>query len=471
MKCPNCGSNVPSGCHCPVCGVDTFVFKKARNASIRLYNAALQSAKEQDLSGAATLLEQSLIFDKNHYQARNLLGLIYLETGRIADALKHWIISTSLVSENNPATSYIEYLQKNAREMEQYNDAIRLYNQALYYLHQGSDDLAIIQLKKCLDLNPNLLDGYNLMTLCCLMEHNEKRAQHFIDIVLRKDTKNPNALRYQREIGSDRRGVSVLSKQKKASAKGNHEQVVSEKKTDSAPPMPRYKRKEVKSVHTLEQRDFLSFGLGVIAAAVVLLVLVLPALNETKDRTIATLQAQVESYTGETNMTPEEVLAMREQLTALEEENKQLRSEENKQANLELLETAVSQLADQRYEECVATLDSIETVGFSEEDMARYNSAKTTAYPRAADSLYTKGKSEFLSNNFSEAKLHLENALKYTSNENFIDDAYYYLGKIAESENDTEKAKEYYQKIQTEYPDSNQLENVQLALEYLNAEA
>ena len=89
MKCPNCGSNVPSGCHCPVCGVDTFVFKKARNASIRLYNAALQSAKEQDLSGAATLLEQSLIFDKNHYQARNLLGLIYLETGRIADALKH----------------------------------------------------------------------------------------------------------------------------------------------------------------------------------------------------------------------------------------------------------------------------------------------------------------------------------------------------------------------------------------------
>ena len=184
MKCPNCGSNVPSGCHCPVCGVDTFVFKKARNASIRLYNAALQSAKEQDLSGAATLLEQSLIFDKNHYQARNLLGLIYLETGRIADALKHWIISTSLVSENNPATSYIEYLQKNAREMEQYNDAIRLYNQALYYLHQGSDDLAIIQLKKCLDLNPNLLDGYNLMTLCCLMEHNEKRAQHFPEPVL-----------------------------------------------------------------------------------------------------------------------------------------------------------------------------------------------------------------------------------------------------------------------------------------------
>ena len=92
-----------------------------------------------------------------------------------------------------------------------------------------------------------------------------------------------------------------------------------------------------------------------------MLVLVLPAINENKDKTIETLQAQVESYQGETNMTPEEVLAMREKVTTLEAENKQLRSEETKQANLELLETAVSQLNDKKFEECVATLDSIET--------------------------------------------------------------------------------------------------------------
>lgn len=50
-------------------------------------------------------------------------------------------------------------------------------------------------------------------------------------------------------------------------------------------------------------------------------------------------------------MTPEEVLAMREKVTTLEAENKQLRSEETKQANLELLETAVSQLNDKKFEE------------------------------------------------------------------------------------------------------------------------
>ena len=219
----------------------------------------------------------------------------------------------------------------------------------------------------------------------------------------------------------------------------------------------------------MEHRDLIAFGVGIVATALVLLVLVLPAINENKDKTIETLQAQVESYQGETNMTPEEVLAMREKVTTLEAENKQLRSEETKQANLELLETAVSQLNDKKFEECVATLDSIETVGFSEEDLQKYESVKTQAYPQAANSLYTKGKSEFLSNNFTDAKPYLEKCLNYTSSENFIDDTYYYLGKIAEEEKNTAKAKEYYEKIKSLYPDSNQIENVNLALENLNS--
>ncbi|MBR2062316.1 MAG: hypothetical protein IJ969_03275, partial [Anaerotignum sp.] len=187
MKCPNCGFEFFEGCHCPDCGVDVYVFRKTRSASIRLYNDALKLAEERDLSGAAANLEQSLIFDKNNIPARNLLGLIYCEMGRIGDALKHWIISSSMQAEGNAAVGYIDYLQKNAREMEKCNDAIRMYNQAIHYLKQGSDDLAVIQLKKSIDNNPDFLDAYNLMTLCCIEDKNAKRAQHFNEIVLKRD--------------------------------------------------------------------------------------------------------------------------------------------------------------------------------------------------------------------------------------------------------------------------------------------
>ncbi len=165
MKCLNCGYEITEGYICPSCGADAYIFHKARNVSIRLYNEALQKAASRDLSGAAANLEQSLLFDKNNIPARNLLGLILSETGHIADALKHWIISTSISNKNNPAAGYIDFLQKNGREMEKCNDAVRMYNQAIYYLKQGSDDLAIIQLKKALDNNPDFLDAYNLMTL------------------------------------------------------------------------------------------------------------------------------------------------------------------------------------------------------------------------------------------------------------------------------------------------------------------
>lgn len=460
MKCPNCGFEFFEGCHCPDCGVDVYVFRKARGASIRLYNEALGLAEEKDLSGAAANLEQSLLFDKNNVQARNLLGLIYCETGRIADALKHWIISNSILTDGNAASGYIDYLQKNGREMEKCNDAIRMYNQAINYLKQGSDDLAIIQLKKSIDNNPDFVDAYNLMTLCCIEDKNIKRAMHFNDIVLKRDIRNPLALHYAQLIGNSP-APSPLKKQEKANS------VVSVKKTDSNPPIPRYKRKE-KTNSVLEKRDLLAFLAGIAAAAVVILVLIVPALNESKNAKIKELETAVENYAGETNMTPEEVLEMRTELTKLQEENKLLRSEENKQANLELLETAVAQMTDGDYEACVSTLDSIDTVSFSEEDLSKYNSVKTTAYPKAADAYYTKGKSQFLSNNFTEAKTYLETALNYTSNENFVDDTIYYLAKIAEEDGDNETAKKYYNRIISEFSDSNQISNVRNALEQLN---
>lgn len=468
MKCPNCGKNVSSGYICPYCQADIFIFQKMKNASIRFYNEGLQAANEQNLSKAITVLEQSILFDKNNIDARNLLGLAYLEVGHIADALKHWIISTSLQPKNNFATEYINTLQKNSRLMEKYNDAVKYYNQALQYLKQNSDDVAIIRLKKALDLNPNLIDACNLMTACCLMEENEKRALHFIERVLQKDVNNPLALHYLQQIQQSEHRTPFSLKKRKVSNE-NLPNVVSVKKTDSSPPLPRYKRGEKKDAHLLAQRDFISFGIGILTATLVIFTLILPSFYEQQKQTIDTLQAQVENFKGSTNMTPEEVASMRKQFDTLQNENKQLRSEETKQANLELLETAIAQANEQKFEECIAALDTIDTFDFSEEDMKKYDDLKAKVAPKAAEIFYNKGKTDFMGNRFAEAKTNLEYCLKFLSTEEFAADVYFYLGKIAEQEKDMEKAKTYYEKIQKQFPNSNQIENVTLALEKIQS--
>ena len=113
-------------------------------------------------------------------------------------------------------------------------------------------------------------------------------------------------------------------------------------------------------------------------------------------------------------------------------------------------------------------MQNIETVGFSDEDLQKYESTKAEAFPQAAQAIFTKGKSEFLSNNYIEARTYFENVLQLVDSGDFIDDVYFYLGEIAKQEKNVEQAKEYYQTVISKYPDSNQLENTKLALESLN---
>ncbi|MFI3173753.1 MAG: tetratricopeptide repeat protein [Bacillota bacterium] len=468
MKCVNCGYDINKGYRCSNCGIDSFILLKTRNTSIQLYNKALSLANEYNLSEAIVLLEESLLFDKNNIQARNLLGLVYFEMGQVADAIKHWIFTTSALKENNPANRYMDYLQKNPRVMEEANDAVMMYNKAIECLQHGSDDLAIIQLKRALDTNPHMIAGNNLMTLCCLDEKNYQRAQEFVDFVLKKDTKNPLALHYQARIYKET-GTRPMKRVEAVSTTVSHggelSKTVSSKKTDSAPPIPRYQRQEKNKL--LDKKSVFSFVLGIASASIVIFVLIVPALNETKDTKLAELEAQMTAFSESITMSPEDVEAMRLTLEQLEAENKLLRSEETKQANLELLELAVSQLADEDYINCVTTLSSIETLGFTDADLTKFTSLKATSYPQAADALYTKGKGEFLSNEFTTAKTSLESALAYASDEIFIDDAYYYLGKIAENDQDYETAKMYYNKVLAEYPDTNQKANIENALEQI----
>ena len=166
MKCPVCGYIFKSGNVCPDCGTDIVLYNKTRAISDRLYNAGLKCANDRDLTGAIDSLKKSVMVNKFNTKARNLLGLVYFEKGLVADALREWVMSSNLDKQDKTAGEYLEKLQKNARELEKMNDALRLYNLAIQYMGQHSEDLALIQLKKAIAYNPKLVDAYNLAALC-----------------------------------------------------------------------------------------------------------------------------------------------------------------------------------------------------------------------------------------------------------------------------------------------------------------
>ena len=83
MKCYNCGAQLDHSVNCPGCGANMKIYKKIVMASNAYYNLGLEKANVRDLSGAIDSLKMSLRFNKRNTDARNLLGLVYSETGEV----------------------------------------------------------------------------------------------------------------------------------------------------------------------------------------------------------------------------------------------------------------------------------------------------------------------------------------------------------------------------------------------------
>ena len=166
MRCYRCGSVLSDSNLCNGCGADVKIYKRIIKLSNTYYNMGLEKARIRDLSGAADILRRSVRMDKKNIQARNLLGLVYYEMGEVVEALSQWVISKNIQPEKNIADDYIREVQSNPTKLESMNTTIKKYNTALSYAKEDSDDLAIIQLKKVVSLNPRLVRLISFWRCC-----------------------------------------------------------------------------------------------------------------------------------------------------------------------------------------------------------------------------------------------------------------------------------------------------------------
>ncbi|MEE0420521.1 MAG: tetratricopeptide repeat protein [Lachnospiraceae bacterium] len=200
MNCIYCGTPLSAIDYCTGCGADITLQKRIIRISNLLYNQGLEKATVRDLSGAIVCLKRSLKFNKENIDARNLLGLVYFETGEVVSALSEWVISKNMNVQGNPADGYIDKLQANKNKLDVINQTIRKYNQALLYCRQDNEDMAIIQLKKVLIQNPRLIKAYHLLSLLYLKRQEYEKARKLLKKAAFIDATNTTTLRYLQEV-------------------------------------------------------------------------------------------------------------------------------------------------------------------------------------------------------------------------------------------------------------------------------
>ena len=217
MNCVNCGAFLTDMDldYCPNCGYNVLIQKKVDYLSKSFYNQGLEKASIRDLSGAIACLKQSLIYDKRNIKARNLLGLVYFETGEVVSALSEWVIRKNLQPARNLATEYINKLQANRNRLNAINETIRKYNNALMLCREGHEDMAAIKLRRILSQNPKLIKGYHLLALIQMKNREWNKARRTLKKAARIDKTNTTTLRFLREVDEQTGVTTNLEKSKK----------------------------------------------------------------------------------------------------------------------------------------------------------------------------------------------------------------------------------------------------------------
>ena len=217
MNCMNCGAFLTDRDldYCPNCGYNVLIQKKVDYLSKVFYNQGLEKASIRDLSGAIACLKQSLMYDKRNIRARNLLGLVYFETGEVVSALSEWVISKNLQPTRNLASEYINKLQANPNKLAAINETIKKYNHALMLCREGHEDMAAIQLRKILTQNSKLIKGYHLLALIQMKNGEWNKARRILKKAARIDKTNTTTLRFLREVDEQTGVTTRLEKKKK----------------------------------------------------------------------------------------------------------------------------------------------------------------------------------------------------------------------------------------------------------------
>ena len=451
MRCYNCGSRLTEHDFCTNCSADVTLYKKIVSVSNLFYNRGLEKAGVRDLSGAISSLRQCLKLNKNNVEARNLLGLIYFEMGEPVAALSEWVISKNLRPKKNIADNYIEMLQSNQGRLDSINQTIKKYNLALSYCQQGNLDLAVIQLKKVLSLNPKFVQAHQLLALLYLNREEWDKAQIELIKCSKIDANNTMTLRYMQEIknvqteeeGSKAAPRRRLIAEDTITYQSGNETIIQ--------PMNVREPKGFSSIVNI----IIGIGIGLAAAWF----LILPArINIEKSGIDAELKAVSEQMDVKTASITELEQKITDMTTEKEELQTELEAYVGTDGTLEatnnLLEAAKAYIeAPEDTETITGYLDKIDNTTLSESKMTGftdlYDLLLLQIGPSVGKTYYTAGMTAYESESYQDAVDNLQKAFEYDKTNG---DALFNLGNAYRKMEDAEKAIDAYKKVIELFP-------------------
>ena len=465
MKCPRCSIELSFKKHrCDNCGQDLKHYRRTLSASNICYNQGLEKAKVRDLSGAIDSLQRSLRFNKFNTNARNLLGLIYFEEGEIVSALSEWVISKHFQEENNEADYYINQIQSNPSKLENYNQMVKKYNSALLSAQNGDEDMAIIQLKKVVNMNPKYIRANQLLALLYIMtgkKENRVKAYRLLKNISKIDVTNTTTLAYLKEL-SDVHVKNDPPAPKPVERDPGVRKTLPKVDNDAYKPITLYKEEKPSIL------PFVHILAGVIVGVILMQFLITPAIqqhsNKKENKDFKTYSEQLASGNSDVTSLKNENKELQEQVESLTQEVEALQggSPTDIAAIQTIYDNLITAMNLYMKDDKIAAAENLAEVDEAslsgDNTMKFYKKIKKETFSDASVSYFEKGRDCYNGEGDYVGKQDYDKAIKLLNKSLVFDaentDSMYFLGRCYQQKSDNEKAKEYYNQIINDYPDS-----------------
>lgn len=439
MLCFMCGAEVGDEKVCYNCGADILLYKQIIYTSYVFYNQGLEKAKVRDISGAIEALKSSLQYYKYNTRARNLLGLCYYQIGETVRAINEWVLSKNLQEEDNPnADRYLAEIENDPGLLSKLNSNIKKYNQALEYCKAGSRDLAMIQLKKVISQNPNMVKAHQLLGLLYIRENKYADARKVLQAAAKIDSNNTTTIRYIHEVKERLKEQSTGRRRKK-------NDVVSFADGNDTVIMTEY---SFRSMLDNTRTSLINILIGLVGGLLICFFLVVPTVRDNvtdgNTKTVLSLNETLTEVREENAGLQEEIDSLKNSLSAYDDKQDVATSYDNLLAAANCNAQGDTKAASEYIQ-----LVTKEVLG--EQGKVAYDNLYNEITPAIIQSYYDDGNSFYTEENYESAIVNFQNVVDL--DENYNDGAaLFLLGDCYRLTNETEKALECFNKVVENYP-------------------
>lgn len=325
-------------------------------------------------------------------------------------------------------------------------NSVFLYNKAIESLKTGSEDIAIIELKKATSMNPRFYEAMNLLGVCYSYSGDNEKAVEIFEKVLRAEPNSVTAMMFLQQ-----HGLGELVQQQKYRQMKNTVPQPSE-------PLKRVRTDKTIKTGTLIQKkilaDVLKIGMGF--AAGILLAIALyallpqkePIINEpidnAEDNSDILLRAEYEAKLDE----------LKKKYDLLQKDKESAVQQADYYKAVIKLYDIEKLVADRKYEEAADMLLLMRTVEFRDAEKKKMDELNKKVMPLAAQSAYDQGYKLYNSRKYQDALRSFEKVQVYEPEYKRMDVVFYYRGRSCQALNDSRSALALYQKLIEAYPDS-----------------